>query len=240
MVHASQGVLAPAVAALLQRARDRRRPGARRARRAHRVPLGGAGRGLRPHPRRIERVVPGFEDFNARVRTPGGFRPAEPRARARASPRRRARALHRAPAARAARSRPGELPADDHPQPRPVQHHDLRPRRPLPRHPRRRARRVHERGRHRARPALAAGDRVDLASRSARRERALRASPWSPTPIPRGCAAAYFPEANPLVAAGRLRRRQPHAGVEVDPGAVGEKQRLTSNRRRTTSSSGIA
>ena len=46
---------------------------------------------------------------------------------------------------------------DDDPQPRPVQHDDLRPRRSLPRHPRRAPRRVHERRRHgRARPASSA------------------------------------------------------------------------------------
>ena len=54
---------------------SRRSSRAWRARRCRTAPgrLGGLGRRLRPHPRRDRGGVPGFEDYNARVREPGGF-----------------------------------------------------------------------------------------------------------------------------------------------------------------------
>ena len=49
---------------------------------------------------------------------------------------------------------------------------------------------------------LAAGQLVDLTSHFDDRERHARRFFVVPYPIPRGCAAAYFPEANPLVPVG--------------------------------------
>ena len=151
IVHRSQGVLRAG-----RRAQLRSEPaivgragagGARRARRAC------AGTALAADYDRIRddiaASIPGFEDFNARVRDAGRLRPAQPGRASGAFPPPSGRApLHRPPRARASASPPGQLAADDHPQPRPVQHHDLRPGRPLPRHPRRAAGGVHERGRH--------------------------------------------------------------------------------------------
>jgi molybdopterin-dependent oxidoreductase alpha subunit len=48
--------------------------------------------------------------------------------------------------------------------------------------------------------ALSAGDRVDVTSRSGGIERSLKNWKVVPYEIPRGCLAAYFPEANALVA----------------------------------------
>ena len=104
----------------------------------------------------------------------------------------------RQPARRAARARRAAAAADAA-QPRPVQHHDLRARRPLPRHPRRppggvRPPRRHRRARPRRRADRRPRQRVD---------RRLRAPgpgvPGRALRPPRGCAAAYFPETNVLV-----------------------------------------
>ena len=95
----------------------------------------------------IAAVIPGFDDFNARVRVPSGFVLPNP-VREMRFPTASGRAqftVHQVPRARA---RARAAAADHHPQPRSVQHDDLRPRRSLPRHPWRPAGRVHERGRH--------------------------------------------------------------------------------------------
>jgi hypothetical protein len=73
----------------------------------------------------IARVVPGFEDMNQRVRQPGGFQLPNPRASAPSSaPRRQGRFLFHPIPHRQTRAR--RAADDDHPQPRPVQHHRLR------------------------------------------------------------------------------------------------------------------
>ena len=98
--------------------------------------------------------------------------------------------------------RPARPPgAADAAQPRPVQHHDLRPQRPLPRH----------RGR------AAGGVRAPATTWRSSGSPTATSSTWSPTgpgttggvrrqgfrivsyQTPRGCAAAYYPETNPLV-----------------------------------------
>ena len=74
VVHASRGGLPPASEAPAQRAGDRRRPGA--ARRSGPVRTSTGHRFAADYDRirdRIAEVIPGFEDFNARVRQPGGF-----------------------------------------------------------------------------------------------------------------------------------------------------------------------
>ena len=146
---------------------------------------------------RIERVVPGFDDYNRRVRAAQRLRAAERRAHAPLRDAGRARALPRAPAARR-RAAARTLPADHAAQPRSVQHHHLR----------------HD-DRHRGLTGdrrvvllhpddlralgFAEGARVDITSHfrgETRRVRGFRALAYE---VPRGCAAAYFPEANALV-----------------------------------------
>ncbi|HTJ85160.1 MAG TPA: molybdopterin dinucleotide binding domain-containing protein, partial [Polyangiaceae bacterium] len=46
---------------------------------------------------------------------------------------------------------------------------------------------------------LVEGQRIDVTSRHADTEREVKSFLAVPYDIPRGCAAAYFPEANPLV-----------------------------------------
>ena len=128
----------------------------------------------------IAAVIPGFEDFNARVRSPAASSCRTP-VRERRFPHRDGRArftVHPRPRA-PARARPAA--ADDHPQPRPVQHDDLRPRRSLPRHPRRPARRLHERGRHPRARAASRGCRRPRQPVPRRDAHRAPASPWSPT-----------------------------------------------------------
>ena len=140
VVHRLARPVRAGLAAPAERAGDRRPAGPRRARRrGRRVPWEWLVEDYDRIRDAIARVVPGFDDYNARVRHPGGFpldhpvrRPGLPdaaTARPTSPPR-------RWPGAEAG---PGPAPADDDPQPRPVQHHHLRPRRPLPGHPRRAA-----------------------------------------------------------------------------------------------------
>ena len=95
----------------------------------------------------IEHVVPGFAQYNRRVREPGGFYlPNGPREGTFTTPSKRARfTVHPIPERDAGA---GAAAADDVAQPRSVQHDDLRRRRSLPRHLRRPARRVPERRGH--------------------------------------------------------------------------------------------
>ena len=147
-----------------------------------------AGR-LRPaSATRIERVVPGFDDYNARVRDPGGFAlPQRAARRARVPHGHGQGQLHREPGDLAGVPA-GAAAAADPAQPRPVQHHDLRPRRPLPRHPRRpprRARQPRRRGRARS------GRRrrsCDLVSEWSDGDRARPAFPDRPLPDRRAAA----------------------------------------------------
>ena len=109
MVHRSQGVLQPAGPAPAQRARDRRRARRRRcsarARASRWDELAGDYDRIRDL---IARVVPGFEDFNQRVRAPDGFQLPNP-AREGALPHdRRPRAVHGPRRARPALA-PGQL-----------------------------------------------------------------------------------------------------------------------------------
>ena len=80
----------------------------------------------------IEAVIPGFERFNERVRRRGGFvlpHPFATRGRSRRRPGKARLTVNPLGGARRPRRSPA---AADHPLARPVQHHDLRPRRPLP------------------------------------------------------------------------------------------------------------
>ena len=113
-VHASQGVLRPAGAAL-------------RSEPAIVAGLAQAVLGARTRVRwswlaedydrirdDIAAVIPGFQEMNARVRDSGRLRPGQPGARAALPHRKRARSVHRPPRA-CARPRARAAPADDHP-----------------------------------------------------------------------------------------------------------------------------
>ena len=176
---------------------------------------------------RIGRVVPGCEDMNARVRRPGGFTlPRPPAERRFETPSGRAALREVRAAAHRGAARPPA--ADDAAQPRPVQHDDLWRRRPLPRHPRRSPRRVRARGRPaRARPrrGLAGGRHQPFASEAGETTRTVHGFRLVAYEIPRGCAAAYFPEANPLVplehhAEGSLTPAYKSVVVSLSPAAA--------------------
>ena len=143
---------------------------------------------------------PGFADFERRVAEPGGFAlPHGPRDALTFPTAVGPGALHRQPARRD-RGAAGSAAAADDAQPRPVQHHDLRPRRPLPRHPRRAPGRVRATRTTSPRSASPTA-RWSTSSRSGRTaSRAARpAFRVVAYPTARGCAATYFPEANVLV-----------------------------------------
>ena len=150
---------------------------------------------------RISRVVPGFEDFNTKVRAARRLRPAaRPARQPHASPPRPARPTSPSTPVEHPEAARGPAAAADAALARPVQHHDLRPRRPLPRHqgrppggpgPPRRRRRARPRRRRPRRP----GRRVD-GRRGAARADGFRVVHY---PTARGCAAAYYPETNVLV-----------------------------------------
>ena len=153
----------------------------------------------------IERVVPGCKDYRKRVREPGGFALYNA-ASHRVFETKSGKAHVHGPRPAAAGPRARAAPHDDHPQPRPVQHHGLRARRPIPRRARRKARRPRERGR-RARPRPRAGAVVDITSHFSDGERHARRFKVKAHPLPRGCCATYFPEANVLVPIGSVARK---------------------------------
>ncbi len=146
---------------------------------------------------RIERTVPGFADYNRRLRRPGGWGlPSGARSRRFETASGRAEfRVHPLPDASLA---PGQLRLTT------IRSHDQfnttvyglddryrgvrGDRRVVFLHPED----VVERG-------LRAGQRVDLVSEFRGEERCARAFRVVPYELPRGCAAAYFPEANPLV-----------------------------------------
>lgn len=102
---------------------------------------------------RISRVVPGFENFNTRIAAPGGFAlPHAPRDERR-FPTTTGKANFTAAPVEYPTLPAGSTAPPDTALPRPVQHHDLRPRRPLPRHQGRSPRRPRQpRRRPRTRP----------------------------------------------------------------------------------------
>jgi molybdopterin-dependent oxidoreductase alpha subunit len=146
---------------------------------------------------RIERVVPGFADFNRRVRAGAGFvLPSGARTRAFDTPSGRA-AFREIPLPRLPLE-PGQLvlmTIRSHDQFNTTVYGDddryrgvKGDRRVVFLH----ADDLRERG-------LADGDRIDVTSWFEGETRALRGFRARAYDIPRGCAAAYFPEANPLV-----------------------------------------
>ena len=200
-VHASHGPLEPAVGAPALRGRHRllARPGhARRATRRCRgrrsattTPRSAAGSpASSPAARRTTRrsTSPAASCCRTRRATTAIFPTPSGRAIFTVTPDRRARRA-RGPAA-----------AADAALARPVQHHDLRPRRPLPRRQGRPPGGLRPPRRHRATSASprATWSTWSASGRTASsgRRPAFRVVAYDQ---PRGCAAAYYPETNPLV-----------------------------------------
>jgi molybdopterin-dependent oxidoreductase alpha subunit len=173
---------------------------------------------------RIERVVPGFEDFNRRVRDGAGFvLPSGARTRAFETP--SGRAAFRALPLPRSELAPGQLlmmTIRSHDQFNTTVYGDddryrgIRgDRRVVLMH----AEDLADRG-------LAAGDRVDLTSHFAGETRSLRGFRTVAYDIPRGCAACYFPEANPLVplgafAEGSFTPAYKSVAITVEPARAG-------------------
>jgi len=146
---------------------------------------------------RIERVVPGFARYNRRVREPGGFvLPSGARERAFDTPSGRASfAVNALPDLAVAKGRLRLTTIRSHDQFNTTvygledRYRGISgDRRVVLMHPHDLA----ERG-------LAPGDRVDLTSHFRGETRTLLGFRTVAYDLPRGCAAAYFPEANPLV-----------------------------------------
>ena len=203
MVHASRGPARPGVAAPALRGRDRHRGSPRRcsARRQPGIDWGGLRRRLRPDPRPHRAGDPGLRAVQRARRGARRLRAAAPAARpARVQDRDRQGAVHRQRRSTSLARPRGPPAAADGAQPRPVQHHDLRPRRPLPRHQAGTPGGVRE-------PDRPAGARLrrrrDGRPRQRRRadgERRAEDFRIVSYATARGCAAAYFPETNVLVA----------------------------------------
>jgi anaerobic selenocysteine-containing dehydrogenase len=154
---------------------------------------------------RIERVVPGFEDYNRRVRRPGGFLlPSGARTRRFETPDGRAHfTVHPLPedALPAGRFRLTTIRSHDQFNTTVYglddRYRGIRgDRRVVFLHPE-----------DVAAAGLAEGRRVDLTSHFRGEQRAVRGFRVVPYDIPRGCAATYFPEANPLVAIDDVAER---------------------------------
>lgn len=172
---------------------------------------------------RIERVVPGFERFNQRVTEPGGFLlPSGARTRDFATPDGRAHfRVHELP--------PDEL-ADDELVMMTIRSHDQFNTTVYSQDDKYRgisgSRRVvflnaadmRERD-------LQPGQRVDLSSGDGARRRELRGLQVVQYDLPRRCAAAYFPEANPLIpldhfAAGSRTPAYKSVAIRVRPASA--------------------
>lgn len=197
VVHASQGRLEPASAEL--RSEPAIVAGMARAvlGAASRVPWEELAADYDRIRERIERVVPGFDRYNRRVREPGGFvLPSGARERAFGTPSGRARfSVHPLPDVSQAAGRLLLTTIRSHDQFNTTvygledRYRGIAgDRRVVLMHPDDLA----ERG-------LAAGQRVDLTSHFRGETRSVRGFRTVAYDLPRGCAAAYFPEANPLV-----------------------------------------
>ncbi len=153
----------------------------------------------------IERVVPGFENYNERIRKPGGFYLPNP-PRDGVFPTSAGKALFKAAPLEYAKVPAGRMLMTT------IRSHDQfnttiyglddryrgidGGRQVVFMHPD-----------DMADLGLAGGDRVDVTSYWEDGERHIRGFEAVPYKIPRGCTAAYFPEANPLVPLGSFARR---------------------------------
>ena len=136
------------------------------ARRRARHPVGRRSAPTTPRSgSRIARVVPGCAAYDEKVDQPGGFvLPHPPRDSPRRSRPRPGKAIFTVSPLEVLRRARGAAAAADAALPRPVQHHDLRPRRPLPRHQGRPPGGVRAPRRHRRTSGSHDGDHVDLVS----------------------------------------------------------------------------
>jgi molybdopterin-dependent oxidoreductase alpha subunit len=204
-VHASRGRLAPAapslrseVAVVAGLARAVLGP-------ASRVPWEDLSADYRRIRERIARVVPGFERFEERLAQPGGFvLPSGARTRRFETASGRARFA----AVELPRLEPGPgqlvlMTVRSHDQFNTTVYDDDDRYRGV--HGDRRVVLVH--ARELARRGLAEGDAVDVTSHFAGETRRLRGFRVRAYDVPEGCAVAYFPEANALVAVGDHDRR---------------------------------
>jgi len=153
----------------------------------------------------IERVVPGFENYNERIRKPGGFYLPNP-PRDGVFPTQADKALFKAAPLEYAKVAAGRMLMTT------IRSHDQfnttiyglddryrgidGGRRVVFMHPD-----------DMAELGLKGGDRVDVTSYWDDGERHIRGFEAVPYKIPRGCTAAYFPEANPLIPLGSVARR---------------------------------
>jgi anaerobic selenocysteine-containing dehydrogenase len=152
----------------------------------------------------IEHVVPGFDDYNERIRDPGGFYlPSPPRERI--FPTASGKAVFAAHPLEIIELPPGRLLLTT------IRSHDQFNTTIYGLHDRYRG---IEGGRtvifmnesDIKRLGLEAGDKVDVTSHWEDGERSVRGFTVVPYKIPAACAAAYFPEANPLVPLGSNAR----------------------------------
>ena len=154
---------------------------------------------------RIDRVVPGFESFNRRIRADGGFvLPSGARKRAFETP--SGRAGFRALELPRMELEPGHylmMTIRSHDQFNTTVYGDgdrLRgiegDRRVVLLHPD-----------DMARDGIAEGERLDLTSHFRGETRSVQGFRAVPYDLPRGCAATYFPEANPLVPVGSFAEK---------------------------------
>ncbi len=164
----------------------------------------------------ISHVVPGCAAYDEKVDQPGGFVLPHPPRDSRTFPDQgRPGPVQREPDVGGRRPR-GPVGAAGPAQPRPVQHHDLRAQRPLPRHLRRSAGGVPARRRHRGlrlrrrRPGRP-GQRVGGRHRTQRPvvpHRRVRHPSW--------LRCGLLPRGQPAEPAGRDRRREQPAHLQVD------------------------
>ena len=164
VVHASQGPLKPASPQLRSEVDIVCSIAAATLGDRHGIPWDAFRKDYTEIRRRIARVVPGCEAYDEKVDRPGGFTLPHPPRDTRTFDTERGRGgVLGQPDRRAARAR-GPAAAADAALARPVQHHDLRPRRPLPRGVRRPARGVRAPARHRRAAASQPDQFVDLVS----------------------------------------------------------------------------
>ena len=188
MVHASRGRL-DAAGRRPARARWRSSAGSRR-RRARRGDAASTGPALAADYDRIRdhiaRVVPGFDDYERACAGPAASPCRNPPRDSRTFPTATGRARFTVNPLEVLTVPAGPAAAADHPQPRPVQHHDLRARRPLPGHPATGAGWCSSTPTTSPSSGFADGEVVDVVVRVARRRprRARRLPRSSPTPRP--------------------------------------------------------
>ncbi len=217
MVHASRAAWSRRPPHLPQRGRDRRRGRPAGAGRRVTGRLAGAGRRLRSSS--ASHIAPGrpraSTTHERRLRRARWLRPAQPARDSRTLPDRdRPGPLHGEPAGGADRAG-GPAAAADHPQPRPVQHHDLRARRPLPGHHAAGGGCVFAHADDLAELGFADGEVVDVVSEWHDGERRAEGFRLVAYPVAQGTCAAYFPEANVLVPLDSHGRGQRHPDLEV-------------------------